>query len=101
MDPNEALKEATKRWGKSAAVDFKKKALPKAERDKLPKKDPRRLTTPCSVGKIVSIGGISFFSVEGSGDTFEEAFAEADRRREGLRAAGKARDRLDSFFFGR
>lgn len=57
MTNKQALKEATKRWGKKAAI----RPLSKAKR----------------VGYI-AMG--MFFNVEGEGDTWEKAFAAADAK---------------------
>jgi hypothetical protein len=101
MDVKQALKEAVTRWGKTAAVNDRgrkcastpekraaagaklreMKALPDAEK-KLRRKERDEYFSESYryryiVGKI-ELG--MFFSIEGSGDTWEEAFKEADER---------------------
>lgn len=81
-----ALKEAQRRWGKTACVSENKRAALQPEKlmirtlyAGLPL--PRTLHylhgSRCSVGKIVM--GMAHM-IEGSGDTWDAAFADADAR---------------------
>lgn len=90
-----ALEKAKAILGDSAAVEYRKTALKKSERAaisaqckklRLEKPDgwkkqydylfPKAITVRCYIGKIT----MGFFCVEGSGDTWEEAFANIKRR---------------------
>jgi hypothetical protein len=104
MNIKGALKEAIKRWGKAARVaDHKQpssqerraeahkqlmrlRGLPDSERTKEIRKHMSDLTSIAlyyrySVGTIGGAGGFAWFSVRGHGDTWEEAFAHADKHR--------------------
>lgn len=100
MNRSQALKQAVGRWGKKAAVrDEGRKTSPEiraaslkrlAELRAMP--EPRSpevrkeikehlgagLDYRYSVGYVGGIAGFSFFSVQGQGDTWEEAFAKAE-----------------------
>ena len=66
MTKKQALKEAIRRWGKTAAV----------EENRSVKKEYEYMR--CRVGKI-DLG--MFFMVQGHGKTFEEAFQDADKKK--------------------
>jgi hypothetical protein len=109
MTKARALKEAQQRWGKRAIIRFSPKALlasekiPLRERRKaikaeletlprIPETQPRRsallreerdligqvLGDRCNVGQEMDI--LAAFHVMGAGDTWEQAFAQADER---------------------
>lgn len=102
----QALVEAKRRWGKTAAVeDLGKRAATKekreqakaklAELNKLPKEERKatekeRNELCCIIYRerykvgYISTLMFSAFHVCGSGDTWEEAFAQADTRMNGL-----------------
>jgi hypothetical protein len=65
MTELEALEEAKRRWGENAYVRYRPGTLPAG-------------VMPCVVGKRVGHGS---FVVFGQGETWEEAFAHADKRR--------------------
>jgi hypothetical protein len=98
MTDKKALAEARKRWGKAANVQDRPKA-PTAEqraaahevmvrykadrasvtREELLRSQGTALCYRYSVGEVTAYP-IPLFHVRGQGDTWEEAFAEADRK---------------------
>ncbi len=74
MNNKQALKEAQRRWGKSAMVQHNKRALTAEQKAALPPNDVRRWHDIYSVGRV-AMG--MFFEVCGSGDTWEGAFEKA------------------------
>jgi hypothetical protein len=100
MSKTQALIEARLRWGKQAVVRYNGKALTEPEKaplreryrallaERTPENRQERdglfsklFTHRCDVGYVQSAMGICMFSVHGHGDTWEDAFARADRRR--------------------
>jgi len=80
MTSKQALTQARKRWGKKTAmVSWKDHALTAEEKQKLEPKDEKRFLHKASVGRVMM--GM-FFEVLGEGDTWEEAFRNADKRAE-------------------
>lgn len=71
-----ALKEATRRWGRNAAVDHR----------------PRSSYANKYLVGIVVIG--LFFEVRGQGDSWDAAFADADRARADERERQAARAKV-------
>lgn len=105
MNQRQALKEATKRWGKAAAIRDQKNCDATPESRAAAHKRLVELNAICTtpelrkqhsnerddvrgranwyrytVGEIGGVGGIQFLRVHGQGDTWEEAFAAADKR---------------------
>lgn len=100
MTMKKAHAEAMRRWGKTAMVERHKLAL--TEEAKAPlrerlaalrveskpetKKERAELSGEilryrCNVGVVVNIAGMfSAYEIKGQGDTFEAAFAHADKR---------------------
>ena len=84
--------ELTRRWGKNGYAELRKGAATKAERDLLrtlyngsPEASrhrvaDRRFSYRCKVGYLSHVL-FTAFHVEGSGDTWREAFAEADAKK--------------------
>ena len=71
MTQKEALAEAVKRWGAAGTIHFRRMAPDRQRRGRLAR-------YPCTVGNgIVD----SYRSVEGQGNTWREAFADARPRR--------------------
>ncbi len=89
MNIEQADREAHRRWGINAMVEFRADAWTGAERETMPsysemKKDPKlrreawkHATRKCSVGVRDDIV-LPMFIVKGQGDTWEQAFADAD-----------------------
>ena len=106
MSKSAALKEAVRRWGKSAGVrDIGAKLSRTAEQRRAAREalmelrgfivtpEDRKFFKPFrewlvfdslrerfTVGEISGAGGFRWFSVKGTGDTWEEAFQRADQR---------------------
>jgi hypothetical protein len=123
MTRDQALRQAVKRWGKSAYVQARERlsspesraaagdtvkaararidaidveirerlalldwyqalqAERKAERAKMAAVGANAMYYKFSVGKVSNVGGMAFYSVGGQGDTWEQAFAQADGKR--------------------
>ena len=77
----QARSRARKLLGKSADVRIDPKALDRDERLALDKRDPRRYSVRCTVlvRKSGWIGIGDYNRIEGQGDTWEEALAQAER----------------------
>lgn len=75
MTTRQALKKAQGKWGKNAAVRWRKGTPDQAARSLLPKGDPGKFQYRAEVGRVMM--GM-FFEVLGQGDTFEEAFEKAE-----------------------
>lgn len=117
MTRNEALQRAVRLWGKQAAVrdnghptseadraaariEYERlRAMPAADRDAAQRKEINRLRgLSCyyryTVGTVWSIGGFGAFSVMGEGDTWDAAFAKAEKLDSAVGAAiGKTKKR--------
>lgn len=98
MTDKQAHKESVRRWGKNAYNSLRTNAITKEERAAILAKPKEERTKEerthaaasyrCTVGILKTIGGLcSFNEVQGQGDTWEEAFAAADR----AKAADEAR----------
>jgi hypothetical protein len=69
MTQAEALAEAVRRWGASGTIEFLPSRVPRAHRGRLAR-------YPCKVGDGASGG----WSVQGQGNTWQEAFDDARPR---------------------
>lgn len=103
MNANQALAQARRRWGTTAAVQDRKyetspelrakakaefqriKALPVKEQEALRKEKLQARSGQWryrySVGKLDSVCGMGMFLVEAEGDTWDECFAKAAERK--------------------
>lgn len=57
------------------------RAEQKAERETIKSIGNAAMYYKFNVGKVSNVGGLSFYHVDGQGDTWEQAFAQADRGR--------------------
>jgi hypothetical protein len=69
LSQKKAWKEAQKRWGQLGNV---------VDRLRPYVREGVVLMRRYSVGRIANVGGIEFFVVKGTGDSWEEAFKRAD-----------------------
>jgi hypothetical protein len=70
MTKAQARVEAVRRWGASGSIEFRPSRVPRAQRGRLAR-------YACRVGdRAVGCGG----SIEGQGDTWREAFDDAQPR---------------------
>jgi hypothetical protein len=70
MTQTEARAEATRRWGMNATIEFRPPRGPRSQRGRLAR-------YACKVGN--GAAG-AFRSIEGQGDTWREAFDDAQQR---------------------
>jgi hypothetical protein len=99
MSKTRALVEAKAKWGKAAAIRYNRGALTepakaplrerlqslRAEANPETKKERNDLTGTlmthrCEVGYVAGVGGVSFYCIQGSGDTWEAALQQAASR---------------------
>lgn len=90
MNKAQAMKEARKRWGKAAHIKYDRLAFTEKQKERMKDRNPEMykrvaFNHKCDVGRIQGIGGIQFFEIKGSGDTWDEAFVQFDRRQEAFR----------------
>lgn len=113
MNAKQALAQARKRWGKTAAVEDRPQSAttpeqraeaqkeldehrrewpeaskrPKELRDRMQKLASTTWRRRYQVGTVESMAGLAAFFIKGTGDTWEEALADADKRYPAKKAA--------------